>query len=155
MGSAELIRDAQPDEAAALEALHRRSSDVWEEDRAHLAAHPDAIESPYEAIVEGRVRVAIDGAGRRLGFSVVIPVGDGTWELDDLFVEPDSMGFGVGRMLVEDVAARATAAGAKWVNVIANPRAVGFYERLGFRITGEAATRFARAPRMSLDLAPN
>ena len=112
MGSAERIRDAQPDEAAALEALHRRSSDVWEEDRAHLAAHPDAIESPHEAIVDGRVRVAVDSAGRRLGFSVVIPVGDGTWELDDLFVEPDSMGFGVGRLLVEDVAARATAAGA-------------------------------------------
>ena len=154
MGVAEWIRDAQPDEAAALEALHRRSSDVWAEDRGNLAAHPDAIESPHTAIVEGRVRVAVDDVGRPLGFSVVIPVGDGTWELDDLFVEPDSMGLGIGRLLVEDVAARATAAGATRVNVIANPRAVGFYERLGFRTTGEASTRFARAPRMSLDLRP-
>jgi ribosomal protein S18 acetylase RimI-like enzyme len=152
VASVDRIRDAQPDEALALEALHRRSSDVWDEDRAHLAAHPDAIEPPHQAIAEGRVRVAVDAAGRRLGFSVVLPVEDGMCELDDLFVEPDSMGLGVGRLLVEDVAARAAAEGARLLNVIANPRAVGFYERLGFRITGEAATRFARAPRMSRDL---
>jgi len=36
--------------------------------------------------------------------------------------------------------------------VTANPRALGFYERLGFRITGEAPTRFATAPRLRLDL---
>ena len=96
----------------------------------------------------------MDAAGRRLGFSVVILVEDGTCELDDLFVEPDSMGVGVGRLLVEDVAARAGAAGADRVNVTANPCAVGFYERLGFRVTGEASTRFGRAPRMSLDLGP-
>ena len=73
-------------------------------------------------------------------------------ELDDLFVEPDSMGLGVGRLLVEDVAARAATEGANRVMVTANPRALGFYERLGFRITGEASTRFAPAPRMTLDL---
>jgi ribosomal protein S18 acetylase RimI-like enzyme len=64
------------------------------------------------------------------------------------------MGLGVGRLLVEDVARRALAAGANRVEVTANPRAVSFYERLGFRVTGEATTRFARAPRMSLDLSP-
>jgi ribosomal protein S18 acetylase RimI-like enzyme len=152
MASVDRIRDAQLDDAVALEGLHRRSSDVWDEDRVHLAACPEAIEPPHQAIREGRVRVAVDDAGRRLGFSVVLPVADGTCELDDLFVEPDSMGLGVGRLLVVDVAARATAAGAIRVTVIANPRAVGFYERLGFRTIGQASTRFARAPRMCLDL---
>jgi hypothetical protein len=67
----ELIRNAQPDEAPALEALHCRASDVWEEHRAQLAAHPDEIGSPHQAIADGRVRVAVDEAGRPLGFSVV------------------------------------------------------------------------------------
>lgn len=53
-----LVRDARPDEASALEALQRRASDVWEEYRAQLAANPDAIEAPHQAIAEGRVRVA-------------------------------------------------------------------------------------------------
>jgi GNAT superfamily N-acetyltransferase len=117
----QLIRGARPGEASALEALQRRASDVWEEYRAQLAAHPDAIEPPHGAIAEGRVRVAVDGSGRRLGFSVVLPVGGGRCELDDLFVEPDSMRQGIGRLLVDEFAARAAAAGARYVDVIANP----------------------------------
>lgn len=146
------IRDARPDEALALESLQRRSSNVWDEYRAQLAAHPDAIVPPHRAIAEGRVRVAVDAAGRRLGFSVVLPVEDGRCELDDLFVEPGAMRGGVGRLLVRDVAARAAAAGARVVDVVANPNAVGFYARLGFEITGRTSTRFGRAPRMTLDL---
>lgn len=147
-----LIRDARPHEAPALEALQRRSSDVWEDDRANLAAHPDAIAPPHEAIGDGRVRVAVEPSGRLLGFSVVLPVSDGRCELDDLFVEPDVMRQGVGRLLVEDVAARAAAAGARFVDVIANENALGFYERVGFEIIGWAPTRFRAAPRMSREL---
>src|SRR6266516_1552406 len=60
-----LIRDARADEAFALDALQRRASDVWEEYRAQLAAHPGAITPPHQAIAERRVRVAVDAAGRR------------------------------------------------------------------------------------------
>ena len=146
------IRDARADEASALEALQRRSADVWEEYRAQLAANPDAIEPPHRAIADGRVRVAVDASGRLLGFSVVLPIRGGRCELADLFVEPNSMRLGVGRLLVDDLAARAAAAGASHVDVIANPNALGFYERLGFETTGQASTRFGKAPRMSLAL---
>jgi GNAT superfamily N-acetyltransferase len=152
MSVVERIRDALPEEAGALEALQRRSSDVWEEYRALLAANPDAIEPPRQAIAEGRVRVAVDASQRRLGFSVVKQVEDGRCELDDLFVEPDSMRRGVGRLLVDDVASRAGAAGASHLDVIANPNALGFHEAVGFRATGEAPTRFGLGVRMSLDL---
>jgi hypothetical protein len=37
-------------------------------------------------------------------------------------------------------------------DVIANPNALGFYERVGFEVTGQASTRFGDAPRMTLDL---
>ena len=148
------IRDALPPEAAALAALQRRSSDVWEEYRAALAANPDAIEPPSQAIAEGRVRVAVDASQRRLGFSVVLRLEHGRCELDDLFVEPDSMGLGIGRQLIDDVASRAADAGADHVHVIANPNALGFYERVGFRVTGEASTRFGRGLRITLDLSP-
>jgi hypothetical protein len=80
------IRDARPEERAALEALQRRSSDVWEEYRAQLAAHPDAIELAAQAIAERRVTVAVGAGGELLGFSVLDPVRDGACELDGLFV---------------------------------------------------------------------
>lgn len=146
------IRDARPDEALALAALQRRSADVWEEYRAQLAANPDAIEPPHRAIADGRVRVAADASGRLLGFSVVLPIRDGRCELDDLFVEPEWMRRGVGRLLVADLTARAATLGASHVDVIANPNALAFYERLGFETTGQASTRFGEAPRMSLEL---
>jgi GNAT superfamily N-acetyltransferase len=122
---------------------------VWEDDRAHLAAHPDAIAPPREAIADGRVRVAVDSDGRLVGFSIILRTGSESWELDDLFVEPELRGTGIGRFLVEDVVARAATAGVTCLDVIANRQAVGFYERVGFEITGEASTRFATAPRMS------
>jgi GNAT superfamily N-acetyltransferase len=146
------IRDARVAEASALELLQRRASDVWEEYRADLAAHPEAIAAPSDAIAAGRVRVAVDSTGRLLGFSTVLPTENGRCELDDLFVEPDVMRRGVGRLLVEDLAARATAAGAKFVDVTANPNAVGFYSCLGFVQTGNTSTQFGPAPRMTLDL---
>jgi ribosomal protein S18 acetylase RimI-like enzyme len=146
------IRDARPDEAPALEALQRRSADVWEEYRAELMTHPDAIEPPHQAIAERRARVATDASRAILGFSVVLPVENRRCELDDLFVEPRRMGQGIGRALVRDLAERAQAAGAQYVDVIANPNAVGFYGRVGFELSGHASTRFGSAPRMTLDL---
>jgi hypothetical protein len=34
------------------------------------------------------------------------------------------------------------------LEVIANPRAVGFFDRVGFAVCGEATTWFGPAPRM-------
>jgi len=130
----------------ALEALQRRSSDVWPEYRDQLAAHPDAIELPRAFIDNGWVRVALDD-GTVIGFSVLIPGEGRVHELDGLFVEPEHMGRGAGRALVEDAVARATANRGERIEVTAGP-AQGFYERVGFTTTGSAQTRFGPAVRM-------
>lgn len=134
-----------------LEALQRRSSDVWEQYRRQLAAHPEAIELPQSYIDSGWVRVAVADREIAIGFSVVIPSESGTYELDGLFVEPDRMHDGVGRALVEDAVARASAAGGARLEVTAGP-AQGFYERVGFALVGEAQTRFGPAVRMRYEL---
>jgi ribosomal protein S18 acetylase RimI-like enzyme len=130
----------------------RAASMAGERDRAWLLAHPDAIEVPAEAIDDGRVRVAVDPAGRRLGFSVVLPIAGGACELDGLFVAPEAMRRGVGSALVRDAAARARAQGAERIDVIANDNALGFYERMGFRGGEWVPTRHRPALRMSLPL---
>jgi GNAT superfamily N-acetyltransferase len=145
------IRDAEAEEAASLEALQRRSSDVWEAYREQLAAHPDAIELPQSYIDKGWVRVAVDEQGTPVGFSVVIPGTGPSHELDGLFVEPAHMLGGVGRALVEDAAARASGRGAACLDVIAGP-ARGFYERVGFSLIGTANTRFGPAVHMRREL---
>jgi GNAT superfamily N-acetyltransferase len=124
-----------------LEALQRRSSDIWEQYREQLAAHPDAIELPRAFAEHGWVRVAVGAGGMPVGFSAVIPSESGTHELDGLFVEPGEMRHGVGRALIEDAAARARAAGAIRLEVTVGP-ARPFYERVGFTVTGSTQTRF-------------
>jgi ribosomal protein S18 acetylase RimI-like enzyme len=125
---------------------------IWDSDRDWLVANPDAIELPAGAIEDGRVRVAVDDAGRRLGFSLVLPVDEGACELDGLFVEPDAMRRGIGGALVRDAAERARARGAVRMDVIANDNARRFYERAGFRGEKWVPTRFRPGLRMSLPL---
>ncbi len=141
------IRDAKATEASELEALQRRSSDVWEEYREQLAAHPDAIELPQAFIDNGWVRVAVGDGETPIGFSVVMPGPGSAHELDGLFVEPGRMYAGVGRALVDDAAERASAAGATALEVTAGP-AQGFYEKVGFHLVGDAETRFGPAVRL-------
>ncbi len=145
------IRHAAAGEAELLEGLQRRSSDVWEEYREQLAAHPDAIELPETLINQGLVRVAVTDDDAPVGFSVVIPTDDHVHELDGLFVEPTHMGCGVGRSLVEDAAAGAVHAGAERLEVTAGP-AQGFYEKVGFQVEGTTQTRFGPAIRMRRSL---
>jgi GNAT superfamily N-acetyltransferase len=148
----EAIRDADSDEVADLEALQLRASTVYESDRDHVLAHPEAVELPADAAPHGRVRVAV-GEGRVLGFTVVLPVHRGSCELDGLFVEPDLWRRGIGAVLVADALHRARSAGALRMEVIANPNALGFYQKVGFTVTGDVATRFGSGLRMCHDLA--
>jgi GNAT superfamily N-acetyltransferase len=135
------------DERLELEALQRRASLAWEDYRASLVAHPDAIELPETYLRGERVRVAaIDG--RVVGFSCVLPGVAATAELDGLFVEPEYWRIGVGRRLLEDAFSRAREQAIDAIEVVANPRAEDFYRRLGFVVTGRVETRFGPANRM-------
>jgi GNAT superfamily N-acetyltransferase len=147
------IRDATPDEAQTLEDLQRRSSLVWEEYRAQLNAHPDAISLPVSLIHDATVRVAC-GPERILGFSVTMPSPDrdGPDELDGLFVEPDAMRGGIGRALIADAVAGAERRGVAAIEVTANPRALDFYRKIGFRDPETVPTRFGPGLRMRLEL---
>ena len=143
-----IIRAGAPHERAALEELQRRASLMWEEYRPYLLANPDVIELPLAQLQEGHVRVA-EQAGGVAGFAALLPR-DGWHELDGLFVEPDQWGLGIGRALVVDALAIARQAGAPAIEVTANPRAEGFYIRLGFAVTGRTQTQFGPANRMRI-----
>ena len=136
------IRLARREEREALEALQWRASLANETDRPHLEANPDAIDLPAGQIADGQVWVA-EIEGRLAGFAALIE-----GELDGLFVEPDLWRSGIGAVLVETVTHEARRKGLT-LSVIANPAALGFYERCGFAVEGEAQTRFGPALRMS------
>jgi GNAT superfamily N-acetyltransferase len=143
-----VIRTATPADAEALRALHRRSSYIWEEDRALFDAHPDLFGVDPAALAEGRIRVAIGEDGAITGFATVTAA----CELEDLFVEPELMRHGIGSALVTDAVARAEAAGQTRMTVVAAERTRRFYERNGFVVVGSATTRFAPALLLAREL---
>jgi GNAT superfamily N-acetyltransferase len=141
------IRYGLPRERAELEDLQRRASLKWEDYRADLLANPDAIQLPLSQLQENQVRVAERG-GHSVGFSVVIPKSAKVCDLDGLFVEPEHWGAGIGRALIADAVRLARDQGASVLEVIANPRAEGFYEKCGFIRSGRAQTQFGPARQM-------
>jgi GNAT superfamily N-acetyltransferase len=148
------VRTAVVAERRALEELMMRASVAGTRYGVELRANPDAVSVPREHFADGLVRVAEGDDGSVAGFAVLLPPVDGVCELDAIFVEPEVMGSGVGRALMEDAAERALAWGATAIEVVANPDAAGFYERAGFTAGSEVATRFGPGLRMRRAVGP-
>jgi len=137
--SALAIRPGRAEERTALGALKLRASLAWGDFVEELRALPEVGEVSAEQAERAFV-AELDG--RLVGFGVVLADGHGRAELDDLFVEPDRWGLGVGRRLVEEALRRAARVGAQSLHVVAGRNAQGFYEALGFERVGEVQTQF-------------
>ena len=92
--------------------------------------------------------------GRVVGWSALIPREDVCW-LDDLWIEPEWMGRGVGGRLFRHAAERAKRLGARRMEWEAERHAIGFYEKVGGRYLrdGEPSDWGRANPVMGVDLA--
>ena len=70
--------------------------------------------------------------GGVVGWSALIPTGKVCW-LDDLWIEPQWIGKGVGTRLFQHAAERARELGAGRMEWEAERHALGFYEKMGGR----------------------
>ncbi|HYI66283.1 MAG TPA: GNAT family N-acetyltransferase [Candidatus Limnocylindrales bacterium] len=129
------IRRARPDEADALSGLAARSKAHWGYDAAFLERVRDAMTLRREDVDRHEVWVLEAADGTPIGYCRVIP-GDPA-ELEDLWVEPSSIGSGAGRRLFAHAVEVARRGGASALEVDADPNAVGFYERMGAVLIGE------------------
>jgi GNAT superfamily N-acetyltransferase len=146
-----VVRAGRPDEAEALAALAVRSKGHWRYPAAFLDRFARTHGLTAEVVAANDVRV-LERDGRVRGFSTVLRRGP-VAVLDDLWLDPDEIGRGSGRVLFEDAASRARVAGASTMEWEAEPGAVGFYERMGGIGTGWATSPLGRPlPRMSLAL---
>jgi GNAT superfamily N-acetyltransferase len=136
------IRAAVPADLDAMRDVFRRAALSNEGDRASLEAHPEAL----ELVLEGRTSVAVV-EDRVVGFATLLGA-----VLEDLFVDPDFMGRGIGRALVQGAVAAARAQGLARIEVTANDHALGFYEKAGFVHDGVVETRFGPGIRMRYEL---
>jgi GNAT superfamily N-acetyltransferase len=150
-GQTAAIRDASSEDLDVLGALFRRSSLVYEDGREALLAHPEVLVFSFPLHGDWACRVALDEGERIIGFATALFAG-GRVELEDLFVDPDRMRQGVGRRLIADVEDLARRRGVNRIEVDANPRALGFYEKTGFVVDHVVQTQFGEGLRMHLSV---
>jgi GNAT superfamily N-acetyltransferase len=81
---------------------------------------------------DGRILLVEEQEGVALAWASLIPQGD-VCVLEDLWVEPRSMGRGLGARLFRRAEERAHELGAARLEWEAEPNAVGFYEKMGAR----------------------
>jgi predicted N-acetyltransferase YhbS len=133
------IRLARIDEAPRLSELCVRSKAYWGYDEAFMALARVVLQVNPEQIAAGDVWVATGADGEVVGMVALGPSEQvDTLDLDKLFVEPQRIGNGVGRLLIGEAIAEARRRGAKRLTILSDPYAAGFYERNGARPIGQA-----------------
>ncbi|MGD6745470.1 GNAT family N-acetyltransferase [Streptomyces sp. BH106] len=130
------LRPARPDEAERLSALALRSKAHWGYDEAFMAACVDELTLHPSEVTRRRTTVAVDADDGRLLGLVTLEGAPPVGELGLMFVDPDAMGLGVGRLLFGHVRDTAREAGFARVSWAADPNAVPFYEAMGARHAG-------------------
>jgi GNAT superfamily N-acetyltransferase len=149
------LREARIDELPLLGDLCLRSKAVWGYDAAFLLACRDELTITPEDLERTHVRVA-ESRGEAIGVAQVAIEGQ-VAELVKLFVEPDRLGQGCGRILLDWAVAVARGTGAVRMTIDSDPGAVAFYTRNGARQVGLVPSgsipgRFL--PRLEIALSP-
>ena len=132
------IRPARASEAPELTELSLRSKALWGYDAAFLARCRIAMQVK-EANVETQPHYVAEIDGRMAGFYGFEALPDGVG-LDYMFVDPEFVGRGVGRALMDHAVALARDLGHASLTIVADPNAEGFYRRLGAQRVGSQAS---------------
>jgi GNAT superfamily N-acetyltransferase len=130
------LRPASVDQVETLSALAVRSKAHWGYDDAFIDACREELRVGAADIGPHRLTVAIDDTARILGFYGLVGTSDADAELSALFVEPEAIGTGVGRLLFDGAVRVAVAAGFRRFRIEADPFAAAFYESMGAVRTG-------------------
>jgi GNAT superfamily N-acetyltransferase len=115
---------------------------LWKEDLTYTPARFDTEEilvAEIDSDIAGTVSLCCQGADA---------------DLEALWVDPAWIGRGVGSALLDCALRRARAVGASRMTIVADPNAVGFYERAGARQVGwiESTPPGRLLPRLTLPL---
>jgi len=142
------LRPAVPDDYERVRELTHESKAHWDYDRDFVRRWADAL-----SFESDRERWVAELDGEIVAWAAIVPPAQGVVVLDDLWVDPDWMGRGLGSRLFRLAADRARELGAVRLEWGAEPNAVGFYEKVGGQKLRDHLTEWGRwVPWMGLDL---
>jgi GNAT superfamily N-acetyltransferase len=146
------IRPARPADGEELRSVMAASKAHWGYDHSRVDEWA-AGEDFSAARFSGREIYAAEAGGTLVAWFSLTPSVTGTCHLDDLWVEPSSIGGGLGRQLFERASARARELGCSALEWDTDPNAAAFYEHMGARVVGEMMSSWGRQlPVMRIEL---
>jgi GNAT superfamily N-acetyltransferase len=131
-----IIRQAAPEEADTLTDLTLRSKAHWGYDaefmadvRSEMVVRPEQIRDDWVYVLEE--------AGQIRGYYDLEKRDHGVIWLESLFVDPDAMRSGYGKLLLDHAVETARAMGYRFMVFESDPNAEGFYLKMGAVRIGE------------------
>jgi GNAT superfamily N-acetyltransferase len=125
------LRRAQTSEADQLTSIAFAAKRYWGYPDRWIDLWRDQLTIAAEYIVASQIFVAcLDQA--IVGFYALVDHGS-IWTLDHLWVQPNSIGHGVGRRLLQHAIDFAREHGAIAIEIEADPNAESFYQHMGAR----------------------
>ncbi len=147
------MRPAREADLAALSDLCFRSKAVWGYDAAFMEACRAELTLAPSDLRDSSIQVAENG-GLIVGVVQVAVTGSAA-SLEKLFVAPDAMRSGAGRLLFAWAVEAMRDRGARTLVIDADPGAADFYRRMGARDAGRAPSGSIPGrwlPRLEFDL---
>ena len=133
------IEKANSNDSEVLTAITKKSKAFWGYSDTQIELWDDLLTITKKYIEAKLVyKIVIDGAA--VGYYSFFPENEYTVRLDNLFILPDYIGKGMGKLLMEDFMMRIATTGVKKVILDADPNAELFYARLGFVKIGQRET---------------
>jgi GNAT superfamily N-acetyltransferase len=146
------IRPVRLDEGERLREIAVASKAHWGYDLEFVRSWAARGDYSPDGLRDKEVYVA-EAHGRAIAWAAFIPRGEVMW-LDDLWVEPEWIGKGVGSLLFHRIVERARARGGTRLEWQAELNSIGFYEKVGGRYLrdGEPTSWGRILPIMGFDL---
>lgn len=135
------IRPAHPAEAEQLTHVAFTSKRHWRYSEELMALWAASLTITPQRIEQDLVYVAVL-AEQIVGFYALIPTDHPeVYELDDLWVLPASIGRGIGKRLLQHAMTTVLEEGGSVLRLVAEPHAIGFYQKMGMTKIGERPSK--------------
>lgn len=148
-----MIRRATPEEASTLTTIALEAKRHWGYPEHWIKHWESDLTISADFVRDHHVYVA-EADGEIRGFYALCVSGDRA-ELEHMWVTPASIGTGIGKELFLDAMERAAALEVRGVEIVADPNAAGFYERMGATQIGEVESpidgQSRKIPRLKIE----
>ena len=134
------IRQAEPSEASTLTTIALAAKRYWNYPETDIDLWRESLTFTPASLSKAIVYVAVHNE-KIVGFySLITTRDDDTYELDDLWIRPNYIGQGIGKKLFKHAVALVEVQGGKTLRLVAEPNAIGFYQKMGMRKVAEKAS---------------